>query len=72
MRPRLFRLALEGCESPLALPKFHVVTINEVLGVFLGSFVIWTKQFDGSDEATISADDICSVVRHVTALRVDT
>jgi hypothetical protein len=63
-RRRSLRLVLKSCDLALALPKFDVMTVNQVLGVLFRGVVIGTKQLDRSDEAPVDANDIGSVFRH--------
>jgi hypothetical protein len=47
-----------------ALPKLYVVTINELLSVLFGRVIVRTKKLDRSDETTVYANDVRSVLCH--------
>jgi hypothetical protein len=64
MLSTLLRPVLKSRDPALALPKFDVVSVNQVFGVLSGDVIIGTEQLDRSDEAPRGADDIGSVVRH--------
>ena len=67
----LLRFDTELRYAAVALPKFYVVTVNELLGVFLRGGVIGTKKLDRSDEVAVYANDIGSILRHLVARRRD-
>ena len=49
---------------PLALPKFYVVAIDELLGTFPGSVIIGTNEGDGPEEMTVYSNNVCSIIWH--------
>jgi hypothetical protein len=54
---------LKSRDPTLGLPKFDVMTVNQVFGVLFRGAVVGTKQADRSDEAPVD-DDVGSVFRH--------
>jgi hypothetical protein len=60
----LLSRACEFCNPAGMLPKLHVVNVNHSLGAFLRSVVIVANEIDGLDEITVSANQVCSIVRH--------
>jgi hypothetical protein len=56
------RLVIELRYFAAVLPELYVVTINQVLGVFLRGVIIGTEQFDCSDNASVHTNDIGSIL----------
>ena len=67
----LLRFDTELRYATVALPKFYVMTVNEVVSVFLRGVIIGTKKFDRSNEVAIYTNDIGSILRHLVARRRD-
>jgi hypothetical protein len=65
---RLFRLVTELRYPAIKLPEFHVMTIDELFGVFLGGVVIGTNKLYRSDEVAVRANDERSVLCHRISL----
>jgi hypothetical protein len=59
-----FRLVIELSYGPFALPKFYVVTVNEVLGVLFGRGIVGTKKLYRSDKTAVRPNDVCSILGH--------
>jgi hypothetical protein len=55
---------IELSYGPLALPKFYIVTVNEVLGVLFGRVIVGTKKLYRSDETAVLTNDVCSILGH--------
>jgi hypothetical protein len=54
---------LKSADPTLGLPKFDVMTVNQVFGVLFRGAVVGTRQADRSNEAPVD-DDVGSVFRH--------
>jgi hypothetical protein len=49
----LLCLATELRYVPLALPKLHIMTAHEVLGIFFCGIIVWAQKFYGPNEHAI-------------------
>jgi hypothetical protein len=56
---------LEGRDFAIALPKFDVVTVNELPGVLLRRIVIRTDKFDCPKKPTVDSDNERPIFRHL-------
>jgi hypothetical protein len=61
---KLFRTAFKLRNPAVVLPKFNVVTIDHLPGVFAGGFVVIADEIDGFHEMTVTANKVGSIVRH--------
>src|SRR4051812_11131388 len=64
-------LALSGDEfsySPLSLPKLDRVTVDQLVGVFLGALVVRASQQTRSQHAAVLFPRALSVPRHLSVL----
>jgi hypothetical protein len=64
MFPTLPRGVLECVDFAGPLPKLHVVTVNEVLGVFVRGVIIGAKKFDSPHELAVHTNDIRPAFGH--------
>jgi hypothetical protein len=55
----------ERLDFAIVLPKLHVLTINELLGVFLGGVIVWANQFDCPEELTVDPNNVRSISGHL-------
>jgi hypothetical protein len=60
----LLRFANELRYAAVALPQLYVETVNELLGAFLRGVVIRTDKLHRSNEVSVYANDISSILCH--------
>jgi hypothetical protein len=56
---------LERLDFAVALPKLHVVTVSEALGVFFRDIIVRANKFYRSDKVTVCPDHVRSISGHL-------
>jgi hypothetical protein len=56
---------LETLNSAIALPKLHVNTVDELLGILLRAFVIRPQKLDCPEKLAARRDDVHSILGHL-------
>jgi hypothetical protein len=60
----VLRLVTEPLYETVTLPKLDVMTIDVLLGVFFGTFIILAHKLYCPDEMTVCADDVRPILCH--------
>jgi hypothetical protein len=50
----------------VVLPKFDVMAVNELLGVFFGGVVVGADKLDCPEKTTFYPNNVCSISSHLT------
>src|SRR5882757_11212253 len=61
----LLRLAVKGRDLTVALPKFYVMTIDELPCVFFCGLVVGEHELDCPADTTVLVKDVRSIFRHL-------
>src|SRR6267378_2799419 len=61
----LLRLAVKGRDLTVALPKFYVMTIDELPCVFFCGLVVREHELDCPADMTVLVKDVRSIFRHL-------
>ena len=59
------RLALKGRDLTVAMPKFYVLTIDELPGVFFRGLVVGAYKPDCAADMTVLVKDVHSIIGHL-------
>jgi hypothetical protein len=62
--PASLKLSVEGRNLPAALPKFHVMAIDELPGVLFRSLIVGAYKRDCPADMTILVEDVRSIFGH--------
>lgn len=65
MPPPLLRLAVKGRDLTVAMPKFYVVAIDELPGVFFRGLVVGAYKPDCAADMTVLVKDVHSIIGHL-------
>jgi hypothetical protein len=60
---------LELLDFTACLPKLHVVTVDQVLGVLFRGVIVGADKLNRPDEVPIGADDVRAMLGHLRRLR---
>jgi hypothetical protein len=63
------RLAVKGRDLTVAMPKFYVLTIDELPGVFFRGLVVGAYKPDCAADMTILVKDVHSIIGHLRSPR---
>jgi hypothetical protein len=55
----------EALDFAITLPQLDIVSVDELLRVSLGAFVILTDKLDRPDKVAVRSDDVHSVFGHL-------
>ena len=61
----LLGLAVKGRDLTVALPKFYIMTIDELPDVFFRGLIVGAYEPDCAADMAILVKDVCSILGHV-------